>query len=801
LGGKNQSGGKIMMKKVWPVLLAVVLVFGFAVLGCGGGGSGEPPPPPEEKFEFEGPWDGVIQPWGNNKPTIEGNEISVTASQSTGFFIDFADIGYEYNAADVLIFTYEIVEITTPSAVLTLKNPSNWPGDMAGASNWGVGKGREYVLGDETRSNYEAGDAGKIVSGTYDPETKVGTFEVLAGLLTRATSVGFQHNAWAEFDGEKVAENSVYKIKITKIENAVSDIPPPPPPPPPGEIGGNLGPVTVVNSASQKGWATNGTDDLETDLDIVDLINAQYLKLVMGSKPTGGIQLIWQGDGDDWTWDSTEIATGSFVVDSTKGAVWDDETKALTIELSLALKNYDKLKDSYKAKVFIGYYSPDFDGLGIVTADLIASETPINFVFVTFDADGGEWDIGTAEKPEVVDVQIVRLISGETMGSKFPANPLKEGFHIEKWVDAEDVEYTSTTVIDANVTLTAVWAAGEAVKWTVTFATDGGSTAPAPITDIPDGTAIGVTNFPDNPTKAGNIFAGWFDGETQYTALTAIRADVTVTAKWTAIVYPEAPSVTFSGAGLKKVQDLSRPDAGNSLGDWALGKGYIRGDDLAAIKAKTDGTLVLYVVVTNSSTAQAGYGIGRLGLYSSETNNITVTAGFTKGETFFVKIAVNTIEGLADATELFANIWSDSFIQKIELWEPDPDAGVFQKVRELGTSDWAYQDNGANKGKIKNDVAVEVEAMEGAVFRIYITGTVFSASNPQPGWGVGKFGTIDINVPNDAPSSAEGTAYSGYVDIEAESIELESDTYDTDIINVNIYSGFVIDKIEIWAIQ
>jgi hypothetical protein len=34
-----------MMKKVWPVLLAVVLVFGLAVLGCGSSGSGDGPDP------------------------------------------------------------------------------------------------------------------------------------------------------------------------------------------------------------------------------------------------------------------------------------------------------------------------------------------------------------------------------------------------------------------------------------------------------------------------------------------------------------------------------------------------------------------------------------------------------------------------------------------------------------------------------------------------------------------------------------------------------------------------------------
>jgi hypothetical protein len=40
IGVKNHSGGKIMMKKVCPVLIAMVLVFGLSMQGCGGSDSG-----------------------------------------------------------------------------------------------------------------------------------------------------------------------------------------------------------------------------------------------------------------------------------------------------------------------------------------------------------------------------------------------------------------------------------------------------------------------------------------------------------------------------------------------------------------------------------------------------------------------------------------------------------------------------------------------------------------------------------------------------------------------------------------
>jgi len=210
-----------MMKKVWLVLLAVVLVFGL-VLSCGGGGDDPPPPPPGEKFEFDGPWDGIIKPYGT-APEITGNQVKITGGSNTGFSIDFADIGYTFNEGDILIFTYEIVSIDTPVAVLTVKNPKNFGGNFNGVAgaDWGIGKGCEYVLGDETKSNYD----GPLVKGTYDAATKVGTFEVMAVLLkgNGATGVGFQHNYWANFGSGDVAKESVYTIKILKIENAVSE--------------------------------------------------------------------------------------------------------------------------------------------------------------------------------------------------------------------------------------------------------------------------------------------------------------------------------------------------------------------------------------------------------------------------------------------------------------------------------------------------------------------------------------------------------------------------------------------------
>ena len=212
-----------MMKKVWLVLLAVVLVFGLAMLGCGGksSGSNEPDPgtePPPE-FTADGPF--TYELYGNNKPVLgDDGFLAITASSSTGFIIKFADIEYTYDARDILTFTYEI-EVETPVAVIIAKTPSMGDLGSQGNAGWGKGKGWEYALGDATRSVYE----GPNVNGTWDAATKTGTFQVMMKIVPpTATGIGFQHNFWADDGGNgiKIAENSKYKVKITKIENGTA---------------------------------------------------------------------------------------------------------------------------------------------------------------------------------------------------------------------------------------------------------------------------------------------------------------------------------------------------------------------------------------------------------------------------------------------------------------------------------------------------------------------------------------------------------------------------------------------------
>src|SRR5664280_607306 len=73
--------------------------------------------------------------------------------------------------------------------------------------------------------------------------------------------------------------------------------------------------------------------------------------------------------------------------------------------------------------------------------------------------------------------------------------------------------------------------------FTVTFNSQSGTPTPAPITGIVSGAT--VVTLPTAPTLAGSTFNGWFTAVTggdAFTATTAVTADITVYAQWTADV-------------------------------------------------------------------------------------------------------------------------------------------------------------------------------------------------------------------------------------------------------------------------
>ncbi|MDD6981119.1 MAG: InlB B-repeat-containing protein [Clostridia bacterium] len=141
---------------------------------------------------------------------------------------------------------------------------------------------------------------------------------------------------------------------------------------------------------------------------------------------------------------------------------------------------------------------------------------------VTFDADGG-----SAVEAQSIEAGGVAVT---------PEAPTKEGSTFAGWYLGE-APYDFATPVVGDITLKAHW---DTVRVTVTFDAAGGSTV-APQTVDWNTAAI----LPAAPEKEGYDFAGWYLGDTAYDFSTPVKADLTLTAKWTV----KTSTVTFDTAG------------------------------------------------------------------------------------------------------------------------------------------------------------------------------------------------------------------------------------------------------------
>ncbi|MCL2019076.1 MAG: hypothetical protein FWG70_04880 [Oscillospiraceae bacterium] len=124
-----------------------------------------------------------------------------------------------------------------------------------------------------------------------------------------------------------------------------------------------LGEMNVINSPTQQGWLTNGTDGKESHLLGEEVSKAVTLVLEFDSPPEGEMQVIWLGDGNGWDWNQVAVIP--------EGGM--DDTR-IEVNLTTTFDDYEKFKQSDQMKIFIGYYTDKIEDLGITNAYLIAYE-------------------------------------------------------------------------------------------------------------------------------------------------------------------------------------------------------------------------------------------------------------------------------------------------------------------------------------------------------------------------------------------------------------------------------------------
>lgn len=159
---------------------------------------------------------------------------------------------------------------------------------------------------------------------------------------------------------------------------------------------------------------------------------------------------------------------------------------------------------------------------------------------VSFETNGGS------------EVKSLSVDEGKTIAK--PADPVKEGFTFAGWFsDASlESEWDFGTAVKKNITLYAKWVEKtvETSVFTVTFDADNGSENT--VKSVNENETVAA---PENPSKDGFVFAGWYKGSVQYNFESPVTENLTLKAKWIS-ESARTFTVTFDFGGDSKLSQI-----------------------------------------------------------------------------------------------------------------------------------------------------------------------------------------------------------------------------------------------------
>jgi uncharacterized repeat protein (TIGR02543 family) len=185
---------------------------------------------------------------------------------------------------------------------------------------------------------------------------------------------------------------------------------------------------------------------------------------------------------------------------------------------------YTFLYWEYKLPCDSKSYKWDFDndivGFNVVLVAMYEEVASDTFYDVNFNTDGGR---------PVPNSQSVK--EGDKV--KEPEAPVKDGYIFDGWFNGNDEWDFDTDVVTGGLNLVAKWTedngGGNDEEHEVTFDTDGGTPVPPP-QKIKDGDKI---TKPQDPSKPGYNFDGWFDGEDEWDFdNNVVNDELDLVAKW-----------------------------------------------------------------------------------------------------------------------------------------------------------------------------------------------------------------------------------------------------------------------------
>jgi len=181
-------------------------------------------------------------------------------------------------------------------------------------------------------------------------------------------------------------------------------------------------------------------------------------------------------------------------------------------------------------------------------------------------------------------------------------------------------------------------------SYTVTFDSAGGNTV-APKSVMFPSTTVGT--LPTPPTRAGYSFGGWYTlqngGGTQFLASTAVTANTTVYAKWTANSY----TVSFYGNGMTMSPNPTTRTVshGASVGAGSMPNPLRTGYTLSGWNSNTDGSGTSFTGTTQVTAAISVYAQWTANTCTVTFNKNNTDSGSTQASPASMNVSYNTSAG------------------------------------------------------------------------------------------------------------------------------------------------------------
>ena len=247
---------------------------------------------------------------------------------------------------------------------------------------------------------------------------------------------------------------------------------------------------------------------------------------------------------------------------------------------------------------------------------------------VTFDTDGGN------------EIPAVSVNKDDTVAR--PQNPTKNGFTFAYWELAGE-EFDFSQPITVDIKLKAIW---EAITYTVTFDSDGGSDVEAQVIAFGEN-----ANKPEDPIREGYSFIGWYLNEVEHDFSQVVEQDMHLLAMWEQVdddetdpdddSEPVITTQTERRTAVINFKTIEENDSTLDAGKTSIKQTGVNGQrTITYTVTYTDGRETSRVEVSRTTTRQPVDQIVLIGTKKVDGKPVITTKTETKTET----IAFRTIQ-------------------------------------------------------------------------------------------------------------------------------------------------------------